>query len=210
MSGALTRSVDFLFGLFFVLVVVGGVSDVLSFEIGERLVVDTGLFAYLVLAILFVWELFLQAVVAPDEWFEDRDDGDEWFTLAVTGYYRAIYTAVTVGLAGLVAVLFGAAGWLSVGLAVAVCVPPAETALSRRLGTTPLGLVAFLVLLCYVPALWLLAVVQAVAVHTSNWLVEAWRAVSDSVAAAAASPNPSDGSVLGLAGSWVRRRSRLR
>jgi hypothetical protein len=209
-SGTLARAVDFVFGLIFVLYAVRVVLSLFPLGLGRLTPVDPSLFVYIVTAVLFIWQFFLQAIVFSENWFESSDGDSSWFTRVVTGYYRAIYTAVTVGVSGFIAVQADAVGMLSVGLAVAVCLPPAETALSRRWNVTPFGLVAFVVLLCYVPLLWVLAMARTAVVHTSDRLVEAWRVVSDSVAVAAAAPNPSDGSVLGIAGSWVRHRARLR
>lgn len=210
-SQTVARTVDLALGFGFVLTLLFSLPGVASVTSETVSTLDRETFVYTLVVVLFVWRLFIRTAIVTEDWFNEqkRVDGGAVAEFVVS-YYRAIYTAVVVGLSSLVVVEAKAFGFFTVGLALGCFVPLIETTLSRRWSLTPLGAVAFVVLLFYVPVLWTVVTVYNVITHTPGRLANAWTTVSESITVAVDSRNPSTESVLVSTGAWLKGRSRLR
>lgn len=211
LSQTVARTVDLAIGLVCVSIPLLLLTGFDSVTVEAVASLDQEAFVYTLTVVLFVWRLFVRTVVVTEGWFDEQErvDGGMLAAFVVT-VYRAIYTAVVVGLSSLLVVQIGSFGFQSVGLVLGCSIPIAETALSRRGSLTPLGAVAFVVLLFYVPVLWTVVTIHSVITHTSGRLTDAWTTVSESVTVAADSRDPNTESVLVFTGTWLKSRSRLR
>jgi hypothetical protein len=165
-------------------------------------------FVYYAFTILFIWVLFGASVVEPEEWFET--DGQATETVlgrTVSGLYSSIYTATVVGVAATLAVHGGTVSVETLALPLAATVPIGETTALRRWSTSPLSLVAFVFLVAWSPFILVGSIPWIVIRQTSNVASDAWRLVAGAISEAAES-RPGDSSLVDLAGSLFRSRSR--